>query len=362
MTKIRDPTRDQQVRAAKHEVRVRLGLLVGGVLVFQGELAALTEGRVGDDEAQRPLVARGVLAHPLLERHHVEVDVGPHRREHLGADLGQLDGGPVDVLVTRVGQEAARRTELTHEPADAHARLERPDDAVVAGQLRQERAHEVRDLLRDRRRREVLVRQGEVAGHEAGRELVHDLLDREAAPPAVAEQSAALVGGHVLGPLGRHEPHRREVSPGPRRRGHRLRRADRPPLLASLEPRADEVDQHGPVADDVLIEVGPRDIGRQHALASAGGSDRTQGPLSSWRLPSACTGTSRPRCRCRSRTPRSRGRPVRSARSPTRGRVPPRRRGAAALRRDRRRRRHRGTGRGRRADPGGASRRRACSG
>jgi hypothetical protein len=138
-----EAARDQQIEAAAHEVGVGRPLLVVGVLVLPGILAAAAVGRVGDDETEGALVARGVLAHPALERHREQLDVGAHRREHLGADLGELDRGPAGLLVARVGDQAARRAHRADEAADADAGLEGPHDAVVAGERGEQRAHEV---------------------------------------------------------------------------------------------------------------------------------------------------------------------------------------------------------------------------
>jgi hypothetical protein len=81
----------------------------------------------------------------------VEVDVGAQRAQQRRADLRELDGGPLDLLDLAAGleREAAARAERADEPADAGARLERPHDAVVAGELGEQRAQQLGDRLGD---------------------------------------------------------------------------------------------------------------------------------------------------------------------------------------------------------------------
>ena len=130
-----EAVRHEQVEAAAHEICVGGALLVVGVLVLEPVLAALAVRRVGEDQAERALVARRVLTHPPLERHREQLDIRPHRPEHPGADVGQLHRGPAGLLVARVGDQAAWRAHRADEAADADARLERPHDAVEAGEV-----------------------------------------------------------------------------------------------------------------------------------------------------------------------------------------------------------------------------------
>jgi hypothetical protein len=274
-----EAARDQQIEAAAHEVGVGRPLLVVRVLVLPGILAATAVRRVGDDVTEGALIARGVLAHPPLERHREQLDVGAHRREHLGADLGELDRGPAGLLVARVGDEAARRAIRADQAADADAGLQSSHDAVVAGEIGEQRTHQIGDLLGDRGRREKLVGQREVVGDQARRELVHHRLDRQAAPAAVAEHRAALLGGHVLRAPRGDDAHRLEVparAAGLRHRFGRQRLVA--PRLAALEESADDGLERRPHADDEGVEVGERDARRdrgaperQELLKSLGG-------------------------------------------------------------------------------------------
>jgi hypothetical protein len=82
-----DAARDQQVERAAHEIGVGALLFIKLVGILAGHLAALAVGRVGDDEADRPLEARAVLTDPALEGHMIEVDVGSKCAQQRGADF-----------------------------------------------------------------------------------------------------------------------------------------------------------------------------------------------------------------------------------------------------------------------------------
>jgi hypothetical protein len=84
----------------------------------------------------------------------VEVDVGPQGAQQAGTDLREFDGGPLDLadLAAGLEREAATGAESADEPADAGAGLERPDDAVVAGELGEQRAQRLGERVGDDRR------------------------------------------------------------------------------------------------------------------------------------------------------------------------------------------------------------------
>jgi hypothetical protein len=127
------------------------------------------------------------------------------------------------------------------------------------------------------------VGQREVVGDQARRELVHHRLDRQAAPPAVAEHGAALVGVHVLRAARGDDAHRLEV------RRVRLafvidvgRQRLVAPGLAALEERADDGLERRPHARDEGVEVGERDARAGARRARTAGTCQMPGRRRSW--------------------------------------------------------------------------------
>jgi hypothetical protein len=132
-----DAAGHEQIEGPPHEVGVGALLLVEVVWIFAGHDAALAVGRVRDDHAERAAVARALLADPALKGHVMNVDVRSKCAQDLRADLREFDRGPLELpdLTAGLEREAKLRTKRPDETAGAGARLERPNDAIVAREL-----------------------------------------------------------------------------------------------------------------------------------------------------------------------------------------------------------------------------------
>jgi hypothetical protein len=194
----------QQIEAAPHEVGHRRLLAVVAVAVLERRLAPLAKGRVADGEVDLPDRLVPVLRDPALK--------GPREHGQARAHGGQQGGGQRRVFDRRPpDRRGAQRIEGEDEAADARGGLDRPDHAVEADQIREQRPRDPGDLGHEGARGVILVDQAAGVDLQRRRERGLRLVDREAAPPAVSREHAAILDRERPGGLAHQQLHGLEV-------------------------------------------------------------------------------------------------------------------------------------------------------
>ena len=178
----------EQIEAPAQEVGHRRLLAVAAVAVLERRLAALAERRIADDEVDAADLLVPVLRDPPLERAREHGEAGPHGGQERSGQRRVLDGGPAD-------RRAAESVEREDEAADAGGRLDRTDHAVEPDEIGEQGLRDPGDLGDERARGVVLVDQGACVDLQRRRECGLRLVDREAAPPAVTREHAAIFDG-----------------------------------------------------------------------------------------------------------------------------------------------------------------------
>jgi hypothetical protein len=192
-----------------------------------------------------------VLRDPALKGSCKNGQAGPHGGQQHGGQRRVFDRGPPD-------RRGAEGIEGEDEAADARGRLDRPDHAVEADQIGEQGPRDPGDLGDQGARGVVGVDQVARVDLQRRRKCGLRLVDRQAAPPAVAREHAALLDRMRSGGLADEQLHGLEVGgrapglgPGVRLPGIDRRLAPRQQLRQA--PQDGEA-----VAGDEVVERGIR--------------------------------------------------------------------------------------------------------